>query len=220
MHSKTVAQEVRPPPFFIADALGLDFLNSIAHPTPLNPPVDWIASGEDLLEWMVQANLVPAEILKEFRRTAVPGELDAAAAQVRALREWFRVFVTRHQGKPLRPNALEELAPLNRVLEREEEFGQIGKRARNDDPAMHSGLVWRPFRRWRSPDTLLIPIARAMADLVCNQDFSDVKACEGPSCTLFFLDRTQARARRWCRMAVCGNRAKQAAHRKRVARSQ
>jgi predicted RNA-binding Zn ribbon-like protein len=45
-----------------------------------------------------------------------------------------------------------------------------------------------------------------------------VKGCEGPVCTLLFLDRTRARARRWCSMAVCGNRAKQAAHRTRTRR--
>jgi predicted RNA-binding Zn ribbon-like protein len=71
------------------------------------------------------------------------------------------------------------------------------------------------MRRWETPDTLLLPLARAMADLVCEEDFSRVKACEGTACTLFFIDRTRAQARRWCTMAVCGNRAKQAAHRRR-----
>jgi predicted RNA-binding Zn ribbon-like protein len=71
------------------------------------------------------------------------------------------------------------------------------------------------LRRWRSAESLLIPIAQAMAELVCNEDFAHVKACEGAACTLVFLDRTHGRARRWCSMAVCGNRAKQAAHRRR-----
>jgi predicted RNA-binding Zn ribbon-like protein len=31
-----------------------------------------------------------------------------------------------------------------------------------------------------------------------------------------FVDRTRRRARRWCSMAICGNRAKQAAHRSRL----
>jgi predicted RNA-binding Zn ribbon-like protein len=31
-----------------------------------------------------------------------------------------------------------------------------------------------------------------------------------------FADRTRRRARRWCSMAVCGTRAKQAAHRNRL----
>jgi predicted RNA-binding Zn ribbon-like protein len=56
-----------------------------------------------------------------------------------------------------------------------------------------------------------------MAHLVCSEDFSLVKGCEGKVCTLLFLDRTHGRARRWCSMTVCGNRAKQAAHRQRSA---
>jgi predicted RNA-binding Zn ribbon-like protein len=47
-------------------------------------------------------------------------------------------------------------------------------------------------------------------------DFSHVKACEGPACTLLFLDKTRRHTRRWCSMAVCGNRAKQSAHRTRA----
>jgi hypothetical protein len=74
----------------------------------------------------------------------------------------------------------------------------------------------RPMRRWRSPESLLLPIAEALARFVCEEHFANVKACEGHSCTLVFADRTRRRARRWCSMAVCGNRAKQAAHRKRL----
>ena len=57
--------------------------------------------------------------------------------------------------------------------------------------------------------------AQAMADLVCYQDLSLVKGCEGKACVLLLLDRTHARARRRCSMSIRGNRAKQAAHRKR-----
>jgi predicted RNA-binding Zn ribbon-like protein len=206
----------RPAPFFIGDALALDFLNSIA--TPVDTPVEWLASGEDLLNWLQAAELAPPEVLTSMRRTAVPGELDAVAAQARALREWFRGFVQQHKGKRLRPDDLKELAPLNRVLERDQEYGQIAKRERGSDGEGQSGLVWRPVRRWQTPDSLLLPIARSMAELVSDNDFSYVKACEGPTCTLIFLDRTHGRARRWCDMAVCGNRAKQAAHRKRERR--
>lgn len=205
----------RPAPFFIGGAPALDFLNSIA--TPVDTPVEWITSGDDLLDWLGEANLVSREILVPIRRTALPGELDAVAAQARALREWFREFIGEHRGKPLRSEALKELAPLNRVLERDQSYGQIVKRERGQDP---EGLVlaWRPQRRWQTPDTLLLPIANSMAQLVCDEDFSHIKGCEGEACTLFFLDRAHGRGRRWCSMAVCGNRAKQAAHRKRERR--
>jgi predicted RNA-binding Zn ribbon-like protein len=72
------------------------------------------------------------------------------------------------------------------------------------------------MRRWRSPESLLLPIGEALAKFVCEGDFADVKACEGHACTLVFADRTRRRARRWCSMAICGNRAKQAAHRSRL----
>ena len=203
----------RPDPFFVAGIPALDFLNSIA--TPVDTPVEWITSGEDLVKWLDTAKLVPKEVLGSMRRTTVPGELDAVAAQARALREWFRKFVDDHKGKPLRHETVKELAPLNRILERDQVYGQIAKREPGQDPAVQSSLVWRPLRRWHAPDTLLLPLARSMAELVCNEDFSHVKRCEGETCTLFFLDRTHGRGRRWCSMAACGNRAKQAAHRKR-----
>jgi predicted RNA-binding Zn ribbon-like protein len=207
----------RPAPFFIADARALDFLNSIA--TPVDTPVEWLVTGDDLLNWLQAAELVPPEVLTSMRRTVVPGELDAVAGQARALREWFRGFVQQHKGKRLRPEAIKELAPLNRVLERDQEYGQIVRRERGLDAETQSGLVWRPARRWQNPDSLLLPIAKSMAELVSDNDFSYVKGCEGPTCTLVFLDRTHGRARRWCSMAVCGNRAKQAAHRKRERRA-
>ena len=163
--------------------------------------------------------LVPAEVLSALRDNAVPGELDAVASQARALREWFRGFVDKYRGKRLPRNALKKLEPLNQVLARDEEFGQIVGRDRRYDHEAPSDLKWEVRKRWRSPKVLLIPIARAMAELVCSEDFSDIKACEGHTCTLFFLDRTPGRARRWCSMAICGNRAKQAAHRKKTKRN-
>jgi predicted RNA-binding Zn ribbon-like protein len=206
-------KENRSPPILIGDSPAIDFLNSIA--TPVDSPVEWLSSGEELLAWLDHTRMVPAGVLGTLRETSSPGELDAAAGQARALREWFRGFVLRHKGRTLRPETLRELAPLNHILERDEEYGQITKVDRAENRSTRAALVCRTLRRWRSAESLLIPIAQAMAELVCNEDFAQVKSCEGPTCTLVFLDRTHGRARRWCSMAVCGNRAKQAAHRRR-----
>ena len=201
------------PAIFLADSRGLDFLNSIA--TPLDVPVDWISNGRDFLTWLEQAGFVPKTILAATARSAMPGELDAIAAQARALRERFRGFVKKHRGKPLKRAALAELGPLNQLLSRDEEFWQIGPREGGGDDA-RGALDLRTERRWRSSDMLLLPIARALAEVVTECDFTYVRACEGAVCTLYFVDRTRARARRWCSMSVCGNRAKQAAHRQRL----
>jgi predicted RNA-binding Zn ribbon-like protein len=200
----------RPPAIFIADSLGLDFLNSIA--TPADASIDWLDSGDGLLSWLAQARLVPADALNELKARAMPGELDKVADQARTLREWFRGFVRKHRGRPLQPRALQELGPLNKLLQRDETFRQISRHRE------HGGerFELRVMRRWRSPESLLLPIAEALAKFVCEEDFVRVKACEGHNCTLVFADHTRAQARRWCSMAICGNRAKQAAHRNRL----
>jgi predicted RNA-binding Zn ribbon-like protein len=200
----------RLPAIFIADSLGLDFLNSIA--TPVDTPIDWLDSGDGLLRWLAQARLVPADTLDELKARAMPGELDTVAEQARALREWFRGFVRKHMGRSLAPRALHELDPLNRLLARDEAFSQISRHRQGDG----NRLELLAMRRWRSPESLLLPIGEALAKFVCEEDFANVKACGGNACTLLFADRTRRRARRWCSMAICGNRAKQAAHRTRL----
>lgn len=197
------------PALFLADSAGLDFLNSVA--TPVDTPVDWLDDGEGLLDWLAQAQWVPAQALASVRERAIPGELDRLAGQARALREWFRSFVHSHRGRPLTGADLAALEPLNALLKRDERYSEIAVQTTGEGGA----LTLAAMRRWDTPDALLMPIAEAMARLVCDEDFSYVKACEGPACTLLFADHTRGHARRWCSMALCGNRAKQAAHRQR-----
>ena len=200
----------KPPAFFIANSLGLDFLNSIA--TPADHPVDWLDRGDGLVDWLAQADLVPAQALNALVKQTTPSELNKVADQARVLREWFRGFVRKHMGRPLTPEAVGELTSLNALLERDEMFSRV---------VVHQGahgdhLVVQMARRWRSPNSLLLPIGEALAKCVSDEDFASIRACEGHSCTLIFVDRTRRRGRRWCSMAVCGNRAKQAAHRHRL----
>jgi predicted RNA-binding Zn ribbon-like protein len=202
--------EQHPPAMFVTNCPGLDFLNSVA--TPVDTAIDWIADGDGLLNWMAQAKLAPLDALQTIKACALPGELDKVAGDARATREWFRAFVRAHMGRPLTPQALRELKPLNRLLERDEQFGQLAPR--RDDG--HRPIELRTMRRWRSPEALLLPIGEVLAKFVCEENFAHVKACEGASCTLLFVDHTRRKARRWCSMAICGNRAKQSAHRKRL----
>jgi predicted RNA-binding Zn ribbon-like protein len=201
----------RAPAIFIADALALDFLNSVA--TPADVEIDWIADGEGFLDWLAQARLVPVDVLKALRAQAKPGEFDDVAAQARSLRKWFAKFVRSRKGSLLVARDLQKLEPINRLLEHDERFSRIEARR---DRAGANVLELRMMRRWRSPESLLLPIGEALAKFVCEEDFSHVKACEGPACTLLFADHTRGHARRWCSMAICGNRAKQAAHRQRL----
>jgi predicted RNA-binding Zn ribbon-like protein len=201
--------ERRPPPIIVAGAPGLDFLNSIA--TPVDTTIDWLQNGEGYLSWLEQTHLAPSGVLLDMRARALIGELDKVADQARRLREWFRGFVRRHEGRSLTTEALDELAPLNRLLECGKTFSRIAL-----SPTGQRPFRLEVLRRWSDPEALLLPVAEALAQLVCTEDFARVKVCEAPGCTLHFADHTRGRARRWCSMAICGNRAKQAAHRLRI----
>jgi predicted RNA-binding Zn ribbon-like protein len=68
-----------------------------------------------------------------------------------------------------------------------------------DDPA------WRPA----------VMAAASLLDLL-EQAPGRIKHCENPACMLWFFDTTRNGTRRWCSMAVCGNRMKARRHYDRV----
>jgi len=190
----------------VGDHPAMDFLNT--HATPNGVSTEWLATGTDLLTWLEQANLIDVETAARFRADkAAAAQLDVVAKGARALREWLRALVRRHAGRPLTATAETELGPLNLLLAGDKSYARVA--------GGPEGLAVQRLRRWETPEELLQPIAAAIADLVCQADFRLIRACEGHDCTLMFLDRTKAHARRWCSMALCGNRAKAAAHRAR-----
>jgi predicted RNA-binding Zn ribbon-like protein len=199
----------RPTPsaaYQVGDHPAVDFLNTYG--TPDGVPTEWLATGAALLNWLEQAELIDAATASRFRADeAVTVRLEAVAIGARALREWLRGFVRRHAGQPLGPEAAAELGPLNLLLAEDRRYARVSGAA--------EGLTLQHLHRWETPEELLQPIAGVIADLVCHADFRLIRSCEGQGCSLMFLDRTKAHARRWCSMALCGNRAKAAAHRAR-----
>jgi predicted RNA-binding Zn ribbon-like protein len=207
-------QGERPAAFLVGDHLALDFVNTRCKPA--GAWVEWLGGGHDLVDWLERAGAIDAGVAAQFQTGAAASHrLDAVAGQARDLREWLRAFVERYGGRELEADALADLAPLNRLLAEDDGYLQVAAAA-DGGSLTATRLVQHRLRRWRSPGQLLQPIAEAIADLVCNADFRLIRTCEGSACTLVFLDRTKARARRWCSMAVCGNRAKVAAYRART----
>ncbi|MCY1525590.1 CGNR zinc finger [compost metagenome] len=70
-------------------------------------------------------------------------------------------------------------------------------------------------RLQESAASLLEPLAQAVVTLLTDAQLDLVRQCEAHDCTLMFHDKTKAHRRRWCSMAVCGNRMKVAAFRSR-----
>jgi predicted RNA-binding Zn ribbon-like protein len=209
-----------PPAIFISGSVGIDFLNSVA--APVETVVEWIGNGKDFVRWLQQAGLVTATDVSIIESNFSAADLNKIALRACELREWFRRFVKGHSGKPLTQRALTKLEPLNELLRLGHVFWTIVPktapgRVESDGPSPFIFRL-RPQRRWRTPEAVLAPVAEEMAKVVCFVDFQYIKACEGKNCTLFFYDRTRRRKRRWCSMAICGNRAKQEAFRGRTRR--
>lgn len=198
----------RPPAFFVGEHPALDFVNTTA--TPSGTPVEWLEDGNDLIDWLLRAKLIEPAEAEEVGGFGVDG-LAEVARQAREFRRWLHEFVIERMGKPLDATT-SSVDPLNELLAGDDSYRRV--EAVEGVPR----LLIRRVRRWRNPAELLHPIADAVADLICQQDFRLIRACEGSACTLLFLDRTKAHSRRWCSMAVCGNRAKAASHRVRRGR--
>lgn len=204
-----------PPAIFIAGPLGLDFLNSLARPAV--EVIDWLGDGDGLLSWMKQAGLLTVDEIAVIRSGMSSRELDRVAAKARNLRAWLRDFVTEHMGRPLKARDLARLGPLHDLLASDEMYLSLAPgpspRARPAPGEASPGIFHlQARRRFRRPESLLSPLAEEIAKFIATADFRYVKACQGDHCILFFLDQTRRHARRWCSMAVCGNRAKQEAH--------
>ena len=199
----------RPPAFFVGEHLALDFLNTTA--TPRGTRVEWMGDGKDLVDWLEQVRSIEPADAARIRESGNDA-LDEVARQAREIRRWLHGFVTTRMGKPLRATTA-AVAPLNELLARDNSFQRVEAAARDAEDRRR--LLLQRVQRWESCGELLPPIAEAAADLFCNQDFRLIRACASSACTLVFLDRTKAHARRWCSMAVCGNRAKTATHRAR-----
>ena len=83
-------------------------------------------------------------------------------------------------------------------------------------PVLHleAGVpVLGPAPAARTPRGVLAMIAADAAELLGTDLRERLRICPGPGCRGRFLDDSPAGRRRWCSMAVCGNRSKAAAHR-------
>ncbi len=190
-----------PPPLLLADERALDFLNSFALPDTQR--LEWLGDGAGLLGWLAAAGLAPPEAVTRFGGN--PSALDAVAAQARDLREWFRGFVARYAGAAVPGSAEPELAPLNTLLAQDASCLRV--------ECHGAALAVRRVRDWNAPAALLQPVAESIAELLSGPGLATVRHCEGAGCSLWFRDVSARQTRRWCSMALCGNRAKAAAHR-------
>lgn len=183
-------------PLFVADEVALDFANTAYGVAPDRH--ECLASDQEVLDWLLRAGLRSG--MDRAPPAAKRGVLLRAAIELRE--SAIELIESRKAGSRGDP------AVLNRVL-------ALGN--------AHLELMWKKGqppklmekRRVANTEAVLVPVAEAIARLLADGDFELVRKCESTDCTLWFYDRTKSHHRRWCSMAMCGNRAKVAAFRAR-----
>jgi predicted RNA-binding Zn ribbon-like protein len=183
-------------PHFIANNLALDFINSAFGLGESS--YDWLADDASAVAWLKAAN----QLEPEFDEPAV-----GLAVHARLLREAGGRLID--ASTPTLPGDLEV---VNQILE-------AGHPIRKLAPDANAQFVLEEQRRDNNVASLLESIATAFVHLLTEGDLTQVHQCEAHDCTLRFLDANKSRRRRWCSMAVCGNRMKVAAFRARTALS-
>ena len=191
-------------PIFIGSHPAIDFLNTALAPD--GAFIEAIPDGRALLDWLVGAGLLEASAATRLSRRRGAKAVDDLASEARKLREWARAWLERWRAAPDRGYA-KELASLNKLLE--------GASFDREVVAEGGVMSLRTRPRIGSDRELLGLLAAQIANLLTQEQADLVKSCAGPGCTLWFLDRTKAHRRLFCSPAVCGNRAKVAAFRKR-----
>jgi predicted RNA-binding Zn ribbon-like protein len=178
---------------------GLDLVNTAAvdgDGDPLELVPDWPA----LIDWARSAGLIDDELARECRATS--------DREARTVLPWFRRL----------------RSALRAVLERGDEPDAATALAAAVG-AVRIRLTYRPDRPTAGPLDASGPLERlrltlAIAALDATRlERSRVRRCGSPRCVLLYYDTTKNRSRRWCDMAVCGNRAKATAHYRRAKQS-
>jgi predicted RNA-binding Zn ribbon-like protein len=180
-------------------ALCVDFANTVSW-RGSGSPVDHLPTYTELIRFAEQSKLLSEEDRQRLRREAArrPEAATRALRKAVALREaLYRTFAGLAEGRS--PLAA-DLATLNASLP--------SALARLRLAAGDEGFAWRWEGDPQALDRLIWPVARDAAVFLTSADLSRLRKCGNPRCRWVFQDGTRNGTRRWCTMAVCGNRAK------------
>jgi predicted RNA-binding Zn ribbon-like protein len=171
--------------------LVIDFVNTLDR----DEPDDALATPEGLGGWLVDRGLLNAANLplrEVDRRQAI------------RLREALLALMLANNGAEAEEQAAHELDAVARR-------GELGVQFSDDGSA---SLAPRVEGFAGALAQVVLPVAEASHD----GSWQRVKACRADDCRWAFYDRSRNRSGVWCDMAVCGNREKVRAHRRRGAK--
>lgn len=184
------------PFIFLGNALWLDFVNTQIIDGEF---IDLIGKDGAFLQWAKTADLQD-DAADAATFNAALTEAQAFRAQLRAAADGLAA------GTALNPAFIADINrrmaehPVATVLET-------------------SGSGWATSAKpvTTGPQSVLAEIASDFARFVTDEA-TNVRHCSNERCCIVFYDTSKNHTRRWCSMETCGNRAKAAGRRARIAR--
>lgn len=178
---------------FIGGNLALDFVNTMAYRADPVKKEERLQRAEDVVRWAGQAQLSDLAAIRSGPKVGT-----AALRHIREVREQLcAVFHAVANGEPIPSDTLTRIGST---------FHDCCAKRRLSNDEAEVRWTWRANAR--TTDYLLYPILTAATDLLTSDSLGMVRQCEDAGCGWLFLDRSNARKRRWCSMADCGNRNK------------
>lgn len=187
--------------FFIGGRLCVDFANTVYAP---DGSEEVLRGFQDVAAFLEAAGVADRAETRRLRALARESARRSAAAfsQALVLREALQdLLAALEAGAPVRR---EWVDLVNRILRADRGYARL----------VGSDGGWSLARVTAGTDPLaaLVPVARSAAELIRDGPAAPVRKCGNPKCVLYFYDTSRTGERRWCSMAVCGNRMKVAAH--------
>jgi predicted RNA-binding Zn ribbon-like protein len=202
MSGKTVsrgkhrAMGADPGPQLLGGRLAIDFANAPGYPGIPLEDFSW----EQLVSFLEAARVVSRE--RGLSLLALPQNDPQAANEILSRATRLRESVRRALGALVRSEhvAAQWIEPINEILRITE----------GHDELVPDSLGWKLefMAREAGSDWLLAAVARSAAEILTEGAKACVRMCANPACGLFFCDKSRTQRRRWCSMAICGNRHK------------
>lgn len=197
-----------PPPESRPDELFVTFANTLVYERGV--PVDLVAEPGALLDWLQASGLLSerARANEAQRLHRDPDEAERRLERFRYLRDLLHAIAERVSDGS--PPTREQVRQLNHVLRHGLHYHRL--------LAEGGGTRYSVAQVGDHLDQARATIASSLANFLVQEDPYRLRTCANEGCREVFVDRSPTGRRRWCNMAICGNRAKVARHRAREKR--
>jgi len=179
----------------LAGRLAIDFVNA----APPNVELAW----ERIIRFLSMTNIISPE--RGAQLLGLP-QIDPQASEALLLKArrlnvaLRKAFIALVRKQRMAGEWIEPVNEILRITEGHDELVGQDSTWKIEFIAREGGLDW-----------LLAAVARSGAEIIAEGTQARLRLCANPPCGLFFYDDSRTRRRRWCSMALCGNRSKVAA---------